>query len=344
MISLLEKPMERIILGNAIEVLKELPAESIDCCVTSPPYYQLRDYGITGQIGLEQTVEEYISKLVEVFSEVKRVLKADGTLWVNIADSYAGSNKGRNADNLHNNKHKESIAVRGQRFGSLPTGIHNNDCKNKDLLGVPWLLALALRNDGWYLRQDIIWEKPNCMPESVKDRCTKAHEYIFLLSKSKKYYFDWEAIQEPCVGFDKSAPRGSKTWAHPNSGRRKGNRKTFRGGGAYTNNASFDNSTDKQNETSGNVPNDKGLRRKRSVWSVATKGIKEAHFATFPKKIVEPCVLAGSRKGGTVLDPFAGSGTVGLVAKENERGFVLIELSPEYSKIIKKRIYNQGEN
>ena len=182
------------------------------------------------------------------------------------------------------------------------------------------------------------------MPESVKDRCTKAHEYIFLLSKSKKYYFDWEAIQEPCVGFDKSAPRGSKTWKHPNSGRRKGNRKTFRGGGAYTNNASFDNSTDKQNETSGNVPNDKGLRRKRSVWSVATKGIKEAHFATFPKKIVEPCVLAGSRKGGTVLDPFAGSGTVGLVAKENERGFVLIELSPEYSKIIKKRIYNQGEN
>ena len=344
MISLLEKPMERIILGNAIEVLKELPAESIDCCVTSPPYYQLRDYGITGQIGLEQTVEEYISKLVEVFSEVKRVLKPDGTLWVNIADSYSGSNKGRNADKLHNNKHKESIAVRGQRFGSLPTGIHNNDCKNKDLLGVPWLLALALRNDGWYLRQDIIWEKPNCMPESVKDRCTKAHEYIFLLSKSKKYYFDWEAIQEPCVGFDKSAPRGSKTWEHPNSGRRKGNRKTFRGGGAYTNNASFDNSTDKQNETSGNVPNDKGLRRKRSVWSVATKGIKEAHFATFPKKIVEPCVLAGSRKGGTVLDPFAGSGTVGLVAKENERGFVLIEFSPEYSKIIKKRIYNQGEN
>lgn len=344
MISLLEKPMERIILGNAIEVLKELPAESIDCCVTSPPYYQLRDYGITGQIGLELTVEEYISKLVEVFSEVKRVLKPDGTLWVNISDSYSGSNKGRNADKLHNNKHKESIAVRGQRFGSLPTGIHNNDCKDKDLLGVPWLLALALRNDGWYLRQDIIWEKPNCMPESVKDRCTKAHEYIFLLSKSKKYYFDWEAIQEPCVGFDKSAPRGSKTWEHPNSGRRKGNRKTFRGGGAYTNNASFDNSTDKQNETSGNVPNDKGLRRKRSVWSVATKGIKEAHFATFPKKIVEPCVLAGSRKGGTVLDPFAGSGTVGLVAKENERGFVLIELSPEYSKIIKKRIYNQGEN
>lgn len=344
MISLLEKPMERIILGNTIEVLKELPAESIDCCVTSPPYYQLRDYGITGQIGLEQTVEEYISKLVEVFSEVKRVLKPDGTLWVNIADSYSGSNKGRNADKLHNNKHKESIAVRGQRFGSLPTGIHNNDCKNKDLLGVPWLLALALRNDGWYLRQDIIWEKPNCMPESVKDRCTKAHEYIFLLSKSKKYYFDWEAIQEPCVGFDKSAPRGSKTWGHPNSGRRKGNRKTFRGGGAYTNNASFNNSTDKKNETSGNVPNDKGLRRKRSVWSVATKGIKEAHFATFPKKIVEPCVLAGSRKGGTVLDPFAGSGTVGLVAKENERGFVLIELSPEYSKIIKKRIYNQGEN
>lgn len=333
MISLLEKPMERIILGNAIEVLKELPAESIDCCVTSPPYYQLRDCGITGQIGLEQTVEEYISKLVEVFSEVKRVLKPDGTLWVNIADSYSGSNKGRNADKLHNNTHKESIAVRGQRFGSLPTGIHNNDCKNKDLLGVPWLLALALRNDGWYLRQDIIWEKPNCMPESVKDRCTKAHEYIFLLSKSKKYYFDWEAIQEPCVGFDKSAPRGSQTWGHPNSGRRKGNRKIFVvGGGAYTNNASFDNSTDKQNETSGNVPNDKGLRRKRSVWSVATKGIKEAHFATFPKKIVEPCVLAGSRKGGTVLDPFAGSGTVGLVAKENERGFVLIELSPEYSK------------
>ena len=340
MISLLEKPMERIILGNAIEVLKELPAESIDCCVTSPPYYQLRDYGITGQIGLEQTVEEYISKLVEVFSEVKRVLKPDGTLWVNIADSYSGSNKG--SSNYPDNAKKYKQGTNKGMLGAKLKAVKSS--KPKDLLGVPWLLALALRNDGWYLRQDIIWEKPNCMPESVKDRCTKAHEYIFLLSKSKKYYFDWEAIQEPCVGFDKSAPRGSKTWGHPNSGRRKGNRKTFRGGGAYTNNASFDNSTDKQNETSGNVPNDKGLRRKRSVWSVATKGIKEAHFATFPKKIVEPCVLAGSRKGGTVLDPFAGSGTVGLVAKENERGFVLIELSPEYSKIIKKRIYNQGEN
>ena len=332
--------MERIILGNAIEVLKELPAESIDCCVTSPPYYQLRDYGITGQIGLEQTVEEYISKLVVVFSEVKRVLKPDGTLWVNIADSYSGSNKG--SSNYPDNAKKYKQGTNKGMLGAKLKAVKSS--KPKDLLGVPWLLALALRNDGWYLRQDIIWEKPNCMPESVKDRCRKAHEYIFLLSKSRKYYFDWEAIQEPCVGFDKSAPRGSQTWGHPNSGRRKGNRKTFRGGGAYTNNASFDNSTDKQNETAGNVPNDKGLRRKRSVWSVATKGIKEAHFATFPKKIVEPCVLAGSRKGGTVLDPFAGSGTVGLVAKENERGFVLIELSPEYSKIIKKRIYNQGEN
>ena len=329
--------MAKIIQGDALNVLKTLSADSVDCCVTSPPYYQLRDYGVDGQIGLENSLDEYIEKLVKVFAEVRRVLKPDGTLWLNISDSYAGSGKGRNKDGRHNNKHVESIANTGQRGGKIFPTKNQLNHKPKDLLGVPWLLAFALRADGWYLRQEIIWSKPNCMPESVTDRCTKSHETLFLLSKSKRYHFDWEAIQEPCVGFDKSSPRGSLGTLAPNAGRRKGNRKTFRGGGAYTNNASFDNSTRKGNESTGNVPNEKGLRRKRSVWTVATIGIKEAHFATFPKKLIEPCILAGCRENGVVLDPFAGSGTVGMVAKEFNRDYLLIELSEEYAEICRRR-------
>lgn len=326
-----------ILQGDALAELKRLPAESVDCCITSPPYYGLRDYGCVGQIGLESTIDEYITKLTDVFHEVKRVLKADGTLWINIADSYNGSGKGRNADGsiamLRSDKQQSN---RGSKAGSIAkTSIHN--IKPKDLIGVPWLLAFALRADGWYWRQVDIWDKPNCMPESVKDRCTTSHEYMLLFSKSARYYFDWEAIQEPCVGFDKSSPRGSKGTLTPNAGRRKGNRKTFRGGGAYTSGASFDNSTEKQNDSHGNSQNDKGLRRKRSVWRVSTAAGHSIHFATFPPKLIEPCVFAGSRPGGVVLDPFAGSGTTGKVAKANKRDFILIELSEEYAQICKEQ-------
>lgn len=328
--------MRKIINGDALEELKKLPTASVDCCVTSPPYYQLRDYGVEGQIGLEETIEEYIDKLVDVFREVRRVLKKDGTLWLNISDSYAGSTKGaaRSAENAKKYKQGTNKGLLGSGLRATPL----NGCKQKDLIGIPWLLALSLRNDGWYLRQDIIWQKPNPMPESVRDRCTKSHEYIFLLSKSRKYYFDWEAIQEPCVGFDKSSPRGSKGTFQPNAGRRTGNRKTFRGGGAYTNNAAFMNSTDVQNESYGNVPNESGLRRKRSVWTVATRGGSGQHYATYPKRLIEPCILAGCRVGGVVLDPFAGSGTTGIVAEENERGYILIELLESYVEICKERL------
>lgn len=300
--------MDKIITGNAIEVLKELPDCSADCCITSPPYLGLRDYGVSGQLGLENSVEAYINRLTDIFREVRRVLKNDGTLWLNIGDSYVSSNS------------------------------EYSNCKRKDLIGAPWLLAFALRNDGWYLRQDIIWEKPNAMPESVKDRCTKSHEYIFLFSKQSKYYFDYEAIKEPAVGFNNIVPAGSKGTLRPNSRLRKGNSRTFRGGGVYTKGQSFNNSAEIMRESHGNNENMTGLRNKRSVWTVATQGYKEAHFATFPEKLIEPCVLAGSRDGGIILDPFIGSGTTAVVAKKHNRGFIGIELNPEYVEMAKRRL------
>ena len=300
--------MSKIITGNAIEVLKELPDCTADCCITSPPYLGLRDYGVNEQIGLENSVEAYINRLTDIFREVRRVLKNDGTLWLNIGDSYATSN------------------------------YEYSNCKRKDLMGIPWILAFALRNDGWYLRQDIIWEKPNAMPESVKDRCTKSHEYIFLFSKQPKYYFDYEAIKEPAVGFNNIMPAGGKGTLKPNSRLRKGNSRTFRGGGAYTKGQSFNNSAEITRESHGNNENMTGLRNKRSVWTVATQGYKEAHFATFPEKLIEPCVLAGSREGGIVLDPFVGSGTTAVVAKKFNRDFIGIELNPEYVEMAKRRL------
>lgn len=300
--------MDKIITGNAIEVLKELPDCSADCCITSPPYLGLRDYGVNEQIGLENSVEAYINRLTDIFREVRRVLKNDGTLWLNIGDSYVSSNS------------------------------EYSNCKRKDLIGAPWLLAFALRNDGWYLRQDIIWEKPNAMPESVKDRCTKSHEYIFLFSKQSKYYFDYEAIKEPAVGFNNIVPAGSKGTLRPNSRLRKGNSRTFRGGGVYTKGQSFNNSAEIMRESHGNNENMTGLRNKRSVWTVATQGYKEAHFATFPEKLIEPCVLAGSRDGGIILDPFIGSGTTAVVAKKHNRGFIGIELNPEYAEMARRRL------
>lgn len=318
--------------GDALEKLKTMPDKSVDCCVTSPPYYGLRDYGtgkwvggdpdckhrgkpfairahinrnctggndiknqqvyepykkvcplcgavrVDRQIGLEETPEEYISRLVAVFREVRRVLRDDGTLWVNIGDSYSNVTSG--------------------------------DLKQKDIIGIPWMLAFALRADGWYLRQDIIWHKPNPMPESVKDRCTKAHEYIFLLSKSQRYYFDHDSIKEPAKPDNYVRDRdGTKMNNTPGRTKMKGLKTSH-----YT------------------------TKNKRDVWSVTSQPVKEAHFATFPEKLIEPCILAGSRPGGTVLDPFFGSGTTGRVAKRLNRDFIGIELNEEYIEISKRRI------
>lgn len=315
--------MIKLICGDAYKELKQLPSESVDCCITSPPYYKLRDYGVEGQIGLEKTVEEYIEKLTDVFHEVKRILKPEGTLWVNIADCYAGSGKG--AAKYPDNAKKY---MQGTNKGMLATTTvctqpQDELIKPKDLMGIPWLLALALRKDGWFLRQDIIWEKPNCMPESVKDRCTRSHEYVFMLSKSKRYYYDAESIKEPCLTGDRSNPRGSKGSIKPQSGRRK---QDMLGKARYT------GFNDRYSV--------KHLRNKRDVWRVSTKPIKEAHFATFPEELIEPCLLAGCPKGGIALDPFCGSGTVGVVALKQDKNFIGIELNAEYIPIQKRRIEN----
>lgn len=290
--------MSQIIIGDALTELRKIPNDSINCCVTSPPYYKLRDYGMDSQIGLEATPQEYIDKLVEVFREVRRILKSDGTLWLNIGDSYFGNRNGRNCT--------------------------KTQCKCKDLIGIPWLLAFALRDDGWYLRQDIIWSKPNCMPESVKDRCTRSHEYIFLLSKSEKYYFDSASIAEPAVTSDRSSPRGFKGTITANSGRRKQSNAGIR---TYT---GF-------NEMCFSKPSPQ-MRNKRDVWSVSTAGFKGGHFAVFPEKLIEPCILAGCPSGGVVLDPFLGSGTSAIVAENLGRECIGIELNPEYAKISAKRL------
>lgn len=266
---------EIILTGDALEQLRHLPPESVHTCVTSPPYYNLRDYGAAGQIGNEASVEEYLQTLVSVFREVRRVLRTDGTLWVNMGDSYATRSGSQPPTNTRNScGHTAKHTPRGYKY--------------KDLIGVPWQLAFALRADGWYLRQDIIWNKSNCMPESVRDRCTKSHEYIFLLSKSERYYFDAAAISEPVTST-------------------KGNARTFRGGGAYTGGRAHDNSAQVERESHGNRENQTGRRNKRDVWTVSTNGFRGAHFAVFPEKLIEPCILAGSPLGGTVLDPFAGA-------------------------------------
>lgn len=363
--------MDKIYQGNAVEVLKTFPEQSIDCCVTSPPYYGLRDYG-TGkwiggdpncphrrmskgnvgdaiykrvcplcgavredkQIGLEETPEEYIKRLVGVFREVKRVLKDDGTLWLNIGDSYWGSgSRGYDFTDKFTEASKLQEGSKGTiNLSNIPKMVGNVDgYKNKDLIGIPWMLAFALRNDGWYLRQDIIWHKPNPMPESVKDRCTKSHEYIFLLSKQPKYYFDYEAIQE------ESVQKKDK----------KHDEKHGSGGGTKTQ----QNSTHKNLQYNGqrnhsmHERREEGLpdieyekRNKRDVWNVATKPVKEAHFATFPKELIRPCILAGCRKDGIVLDPFFGSGTTGIVCVETQRHYVGIELNPEYIDICDRRM------
>ena len=306
-----------ILTGDVLDKLRELEDNSVDCVVTSPPYWGLRDYGNDKQIGLEQTPQEYVDKMVEIFREVKRVLKDDGTLWLNIGDTYAAHKDcksvpqtlavGTSRENAHTIDKGKSVSRNSKVLKSV-------GLKNKDLIGMPWRIAFALQADGWYLRQDIIWAKPNPMPESVRDRCTKSHEYIFLLSKSPKYYYDNEAIKEPAVTDIK-------------------NNKIRYGGNKYG------DSTDKKHATkSGNIyiPNSK--RNKRDVWNITTKPFKDAHFAVMPEALVEPCILAGTKVGGIVLDPFFGSGTVGVVAKKHNRKYIGIELNPEYVKIATKRL------
>jgi DNA modification methylase len=292
-----------ILEGDCIQSLKSLPEGIVNTCVTSPPYYGLRDYGEQGQVGLEQTPEEYVQKLVEVFREVKRVLRDDGTLWLNLGDSYSGSGKGP-AGNL-GKTHNEREMTHTHVSGKVPDGL-----KPKDLIGIPWMVAFALRNDGWYLRQDIIWHKPNPMPESVTDRCTKSHEYIFLLSKSKTYYYDAESIKEPV----------KQDWGT----RDRTNGKYHNAGTGLNPHTGLQKSYEKAN--------------KRSVWSITTKPFHGAHFATFPPDLIEPCVIAGSPEGGIVLDPFFGSGTTGLVAMRNNRKYLGCELNSEYISIANERL------
>lgn len=320
-----------ILIGDNRETLKTLPDKSVQCCITSPPYFGLRDYQtgkweggdencshsvgnqvadnkapgaivsgvrqgvdastckkcgakrVDSQIGLEKTPNEYVQELVKVFREVKRILKDDGVLWLNIGDSYASFRDGKATPDTTRGDSTGTLVSKGIATNRMASTFAGTSIKHKDLIGVPWMLAFALRDDGWWLRQDIIWSKPSPMPESVTDRCTKSHEYIFLLSRNSHYYFDHQSIKEPTTDLE-------------------------------------------------------GFRNKRSVWNVATKPFKGSHFAVFPQDLIEPCVLAGSKPGDIVLDPFGGAGTTGLVAKIHKRNTVLCELNPEYAEMARTRI------
>jgi len=305
--------MNKIEFGDCRTTMRQWAADGIKAqtCVTSPPYYGLRDYGHEGQIGLEETPEEYIAAMVEVFRCVWDVLEDNGTLWLNIGDSYYNYRPGQGQ-----RQGKQSIA--SQKFSEVEVchkrGLKLDGLKEKDLIGIPWMLAFALRADGWYLRQDIIWHKPNPMPESVQDRCTKAHEYIFLMSKSQKYHYDHEAIKDPV----------KQDWGTRD-----------RTDGKY------------HNEGSGLQPHS-GLEKsyemanKRSVWTVNTKPYAGAHFAVFPSDLIEPCILAGAPVGGIVLDPFMGSGTTAQVAQNLGRQYLGCELNPEYETLQNKRLAQQS--
>lgn len=345
---------------DALSAARLLPDGCVDCIVTSPPYYGLRDYGVDGQIGLEETPEAFIEQLVSVFRELRRVLKPEGTLWVNMGDSY-NSYKG-NA--VRKNAQTDYAGHRGQPVRKSGFGLECKNLKNKDLIGIPWMLAFALRADGWYLRQDIVWHKPNPMPESVTDRCTKAHEYIFLFSKSPRYYFDAEAIKEPAKnpaddmrriaaaqeshksapdslrnGIRQKVPSGWNTdkgahGAYHRDGRTKaviGGRKRQRANDFLVpSDPMYRHNTYREYEYTGKA-------NKRSVWTVATKPFKEAHFATFPEDLIVPCILAGCPAGGLVLDPFNGSGTTRIVANKLSRNAIGFELNPEYIEIENRR-------
>ena len=317
--------MNKIEFGDCRDTMRRWASEGVKAqtCVTSPPYYGLRDYGREGQIGLEETPEQYIKAMVEVFRCVWDVLEDDGTLWVNIGDSYYNYRPGQGQ-----RQGKQSIA--SQKFSEVEIchkrGLKLDGLKEKDLIGIPWMLAFALRADGWYLRQDIIWHKPNPMPESVRDRCTKAHEYIFLLSKSERYFFDSEAVKEPAVS---EKPAGNKRHKYADA---------------------YNAGTSEEHRTKAGLLDLAGkeweTRNRRSVWTVATKPYKGAHFATFPSALIEPCILAGSKPNDIVLDPFMGSGTTASVALQHGRQYLGCELNKDYEELQKKRIdeINQLQN
>lgn len=325
--------------GDVRDKLTELPSESVHMVCTSPPYFGLRDYGVAGQIGLESTPAEFVEVMVGVFREVRRVLRADGTLWLNLGDSYAGSWGAQSRGEVPG----EASKLSGGQVNAAPKGTHTGSIKNtpglkpKDLMGIPWRVAFALQADGWWLRQDIIWSKPNPMPESITDRCTKAHEYLFLLSKSERYYYDAAAVREESDwtpdntkmpdGWD-TGPGGHGSFHR--DGREKGRRVR----GVPPRHAAYESSDQSALDDVGRGAG----RNRRSVWTIATQPFAEAHFATFPPALVEPCILAGCPKGGTVLDPFGGAGTTGLVADRLGCNAILIELNPEYASMAEKRI------
>ena len=351
----------QILVGDVRKQLTQLETNSVQTCVTSPPYWGLRDYGtaswnggdfncdhspkkrgsrfatsvsskqssnngsgsisrrdcdcgairIDDQLGLEKTPQEYVDSMVDVFREVYRILKPDGTLWLNLGDSYASFRDGKATPDTTRGNSDGTLVPKGSAKNRMATTFTGTGIKHKDLVGIPWRVAFALQQDGWYLRQDIIWAKPNPMPESVIDRCTKSHEYIFLLSKAPKYYFNNKAIKEPTVTRDNTnRDRDSTKLNNVPSRTRMGGLKT----------------------------NDYETRNKRDVWTITTKPFKGAHFAVMPEALIEPCILAGSQENDTVLDPFTGSGTVGVVANRHGRNFVGIELNPEYAQIARERI------
>lgn len=369
----------KILIGDVREQLRTLAADSIHCCVTSPPYWGLRDYGVEGQIGLEASPAEFIAVMVDVFEEVRRVLRPDGTCWINMGDSYAtgagrvGNHPGggaqgeawRGSRGGHEGKQAYSVGARGTGQLTQPNRMPQPGLKAKDLVMMPHRLAIALQDAGWWVRQDIVWSKPNPMPESVRDRCTKSHEYIFLLTKSEKYFYDAEAIKEPAVSAA-DHPRNSFATKDYDVPGQKPQKRVARGVG-------FGHGTDAETRQLGRVEascsKDEGrdeqglrtasrmgggagfrsdrasrpdMRNKRSVWTMATHSFAEAHFATFPPELPENCINAGCPVGGVVLDPFFGAGTTGLVADRLQRDCIGIELNPAYAEIARKRI--QGES
>ena len=329
--------MNKIEFGDCRDTMRRWKEQGIKAqtCVTSPPYFGLRDYGHDGQIGLEETPEEYIKAMVEVFRCVWDVLEDNGTLWLNIGDSYCNSNGFARASPEYQREGRNNMPANDRKLDKL----HETGLKTKDLIGIPWMLAFALRADGWYLRQDIIWHKPNPMPESVQDRCTKAHEYIFLMSKSQKYHYDHEAIQEPAQYWGERDRANGKyhnegSGLTPHTGL-TGKKKT---GIRFGGNKYGDNDDPKHATKSGNEYEATETRNKRSVWSVTTKPFSGAHFAVFPTELIEPCILAGAPVGGIVLDPFMGSGTTAQVAQNLGRQYLGCELNPNYKPLQDKRI------
>jgi DNA modification methylase len=372
----------QIIIGDVREEIKLLPSNSVHCVVTSPPYWGLRDYGVDGQIGLEETPQQFVDEMVTLFREVHRVLRDDGTLWFNMGDSYAGSGRGGNispdTSTLEGSQASQlaskikrtrgsaevgstardaavtNLGRRATRGSQLPPGYHADafdagaigrawvpppfGLKQKDLVGMPWRCAFALQADGWYLRQDIIWHKPNPMPESIGDRCTKAHEYLFLFSKSARYHYDAEAIAEGASANTHARVAKIPAGWETGPGTHGSFHRDGRAPGVSPKSAGEDTNIRAKGSFHASTTGVVEKRNKRSVWTVPTSPFSEAHFATFPPALIEPCILAGCPTGGVVLDPFGGAGTTGLVADRLQRNAILIELNPAYAAMARRRI------